>query len=224
MPWLFKDLINRGLTQFDHGQSNSKKWPKGYKDHIAPIFHSTKFKKNSQSWSRVLMMCHFQVQNSPFFLNKFFLSTNHCYYFDLPIGPFYCAKFFLWIQSFVDVQNDPFPKMRVFSENLLMSLVSFIHAYLHAKNETQILIYKWNEQFSALTWELDFSQACSFCRMLMNHNFHFTQVPDKTNDMIFLQSPKTMFLDHFRSFLHNGNFFQKIRLSHTTIYGPLTSC
>ena len=81
----------------------------------------------------------------------------------------------------------------------------------------------WNligqEPFLALTWELDFSQACSFCRMLMNlNNFHFTQVPDKTNDMIFLQSPKTMFLGHFRSFLHNGNFFQKIWLCHTQLY------
>ena len=34
--------------------------------------------------------------------------------------------------------------------------------------------------------------------MLMNHNnFHFTQIPDKNNDMIFLKSPKTMFFDHF---------------------------
>ena len=38
-------------------------------------------------------------------------------------------------------QNGPFPQMRIFSENLLMSLVSFIHAYLHAKNQIQILIY-----------------------------------------------------------------------------------
>ena len=29
MSWLFKDPINSGLAQFDHGQSNSKKWPKG---------------------------------------------------------------------------------------------------------------------------------------------------------------------------------------------------
>ena len=34
-----------------------------------------------------------------------------------------------------------FPKWEFFSENLLMSLVSFIHAYLHAKNQSQILIY-----------------------------------------------------------------------------------
>ena len=29
MSWLFKDSINSGLAQFDHAQSNSKKWPKG---------------------------------------------------------------------------------------------------------------------------------------------------------------------------------------------------
>ena len=29
MSWLFKDPVNSGLDQFDHAQSNSKKWPKG---------------------------------------------------------------------------------------------------------------------------------------------------------------------------------------------------
>ena len=29
MSWLFKDPINSGLAQFDHAQSNSKKWLKG---------------------------------------------------------------------------------------------------------------------------------------------------------------------------------------------------
>ena len=34
--------------------------------------------------------------------------------------------------------------------------------------------------------------------MLMNRkNFHFTQIPDETNDVIFLKSPETIFLDHF---------------------------
>ena len=65
---------------------------------INPI-HCTKFKKNSSSWSRVMRMCNFCVQNGPF------------------------------------------SQMRIFSENLLMSLVSFIHACLHAKNQSQILIY-----------------------------------------------------------------------------------
>ena len=40
-------------------------------------------------------MCHFQVQNGPFVMNRIFLVqiTNHYYYFHLPIGPFNCAKF-----------------------------------------------------------------------------------------------------------------------------------
>ena len=38
-------------------------------------------------------------------------------------------------------QNGPLPQMKVFSENVLMNLVSFIHAYLHAKNQSQVLIY-----------------------------------------------------------------------------------
>ena len=29
MSWLFKDPVNSGLVQFDHAQSDSKKWPKG---------------------------------------------------------------------------------------------------------------------------------------------------------------------------------------------------
>ena len=49
-----------------------------------------------------------------------------------------------------------------------------------------------------LTWKLDFSQACSFYRMLMDYkNFDFTQIPGKTNDIIFLKSPETMLFGHF---------------------------
>ena len=63
----------------------------------------------------------------------------------------------------------------------------------------------------------------------MNHkNIHFTQIPDKTNNMIFLKCPKTMFrgiFDHFWSFLPDGDFFPKYpALSHITRYEPLTSC
>ena len=73
--------------------------------------------------------------------------------------------------------------------------------------------------FLAITWELDFSKTCSFRRMLMNHNnFHFTQIPDKINAMIFLKSPKIMFLGDIRSFLPHGDFFQKTRLCHTQLY------
>ena len=45
--------------------------------------------------------------------------------------------------------------------------------------------------------------------MLMNRkNFHFTQIPDTTNDVIFLKSSK----DHFWLFLPNGDLF------HTQLY------
>ena len=54
--------------------------------------------------------------------------------------------------------------------------------------------------------------------MLMNHkNSDFTQIPDKTNDMIFLKSPKK----HGQTFLPDGFFFQEIQLCHTQLYmGP----
>ena len=68
------------------------------------------------------------------------------------------------------------------------------------KSISEILMIKkyWNligrEIFLALTWEPNFNQACSFRRMLMNDkNFHFTQIPDKTNDAIFLNSRKNIF-------------------------------
>ena len=51
-------------------------------------------------------------------------------------------KFLQQIQSYDDVPFlGPFTQMRIFPENLLISLVSFTHAYLHAKNQNQILIY-----------------------------------------------------------------------------------
>ena len=86
----------------------------------------------------------------------------------------------------------------------------------------------WNlvgqEQFLATTWEPDFFQACSFHRMLMNHkNFRFTQIPDKTNDMIFLKSPKTLFLAIFGHFCPMGIFSKKSgSVTHNYIWAPNT--
>ena len=131
--------------------------------------------------------------------------TNHWYYFHLPIGPFHCGEFkrnsSRWsrVMRMVNfwAQNGSFPQIRFFSENLLTSFVSFFHAYLHAKvryqSISEILMIKeyWNligrESLVSLTWDLDFSQVCSFSRMLMNHKrFDFTQIPGKYNDEIFL--------------------------------------
>ena len=56
----------------------------------------------------------------------------------------------------------------------------------------------------------------------MNHkNFHFTQIGDKTNDVIFLKSPDIF--DHFWSFLPNGDFFQENpAVTHNYIWAPNT--
>ena len=93
-------------------------------------------------------MCHFRAQNDPFLLNNFF-GTNHYYYFHLPIGSFHCAKFKkilpadpeLWGCTIFGTKMVHFSKWEFFSENLPMSLVSFIHAYLHTKNQSQIDIH-----------------------------------------------------------------------------------
>ena len=52
-------------------------------------------------------------------------------------------KFFQRIQRMCNfwAQNGPFSQTRIFSENLLLSLVPFIHVYLYARNQSQILIY-----------------------------------------------------------------------------------
>ena len=92
---------------------------------------------------------------------------------------------------------------------------------------TEILTIKeyWNligrEPLLAITWEPDFSQACCFHRMLMNHNnVYLTQISDKTNDVIFLKSSKN-FLGHFWPFLPDEDLFQKIRLCHIQLsMGP----
>ena len=38
-------------------------------------------------------------------------------------------------------QNNPFAQIRIFSENLLESLLPLIQAYQYAKNQSQIFIY-----------------------------------------------------------------------------------
>ena len=103
--------------------------------------------KNSYNGSRIMTLHHVLAQSGEFAPNNFFLVIYY-YHSHLPINPFHCAKLKKNSSSGSRVmrmcnlwaQNGPFPQIRIFSENLLMSLVSFIHAYLHAKNQSQILI------------------------------------------------------------------------------------
>ena len=110
-------------------------------------FSLCKIFKNSYCESRVMRMHHFWAQNGPFAPNNFFWKIINIILIYL-LAPFICkilknsssGSRVMRMHNFW-AQNGPFPQMRIFSENLLMSLVSFIHAYLHAKNQSQILIY-----------------------------------------------------------------------------------
>ena len=111
-------------------------------------FSLWKIYKNSYSWSRIMTMHHFWAQNGPFAIKKFFwkVITIILIYLlapfivqnlkkTLPAGPE------LWVCAIFRPKMAHFPKMRIFSENLFMSLLSFIHAYLYVKNQSQLLIY-----------------------------------------------------------------------------------
>ena len=112
-------------------------------------------------------------------------------------------------------QNGPFPQM-IFFFGKPVNDPYFFHSCLStcqkSKSDINLLVKYWRlknteislveSHFLAITWEPDFSQAYSFRKMLMNHkNFHFTQILDKTNDVIFLKNTKTIFLGHFWAFL-----------------------
>ena len=133
-------------------------------------------------------------------------------------------------------QNGPYSQKRIFffSKNLLMGLVSLIHAYVHDKNQSEILIISeilmikeyWNligsEPFLVINWELYFSQRCSFFTMLMNHkNFPFTQIPNKTYDAIFLKSPKNHGFGSFLTIIARWGFFPKnLSVTHKYMWAP----
>ena len=194
-----------------------------------------------------MRMCHFWDQNGPFapiksFFGKLLRSLSSNYY-RLSLCKI-LKKFFQQIHSYGDVQflgtkwpNSPnenfFQKTCSWALFLSFMPICLPKIKVRCLSITEILTIKeyWNpigwEQFLAITWEPDFSQACSFRRMLMNHkNFRFTQIPDKTNDMIFSKSPKTLFLGHFWPFLVIfawwGFFPKNPALSH--VIWSLTPC
>ena len=163
MPWFFKDpIVTVTWLNLDHAQLNSKKWPNMIKLPQMNFFLEKQLIKYSctyVSFCKIFKKILEPIQSYedvPFLGPKWpispeqnFFGTNHYYYFHLPIGPFHCAKFSKNSSSKSRVmrmchfwaQNGPFAQIRIFSENLFIGLVPFIHAYLHAKNQSQILIY-----------------------------------------------------------------------------------
>ena len=104
-------------------------------------FHCAKFKKiitvDPELWRCTIFgpkMVHLHQTN--------FLLENYYYHSHLPISPFHCAKFKKNSSSRSRVMNEDVqflgPKWLnspndIFSENLFMRLVSFIHAYLQVR-------------------------------------------------------------------------------------------
>ena len=100
-------------------------------------FYCAKFRKVVTADPELWGCTIFGSNHHSSFGKSFISFSSTCY-------PFHCAKFKK--NSSVDpVMRMPkmahFPKLERFSENLLMILVYFIHAHLHAKNQSQILIY-----------------------------------------------------------------------------------
>ena len=159
-----------------------------------------------------MRMRHFWVQNGPFapnkkFFRKLLISFSSTYY-----PPSLCKifkEFFQQSKSYEDEQflglKWPIPP----NENLFRKPANepcFFHSCLStcqkSKSDINLLVkYWWFKNTEISTWELDFSQACSFRRMLLDHKyFDFTQIFRKTK------------------------FFPDAEFFHTTIYGPLTLC
>ena len=196
-----------------------------------------------------MRMYYFWTQNGPFPWTKVFLVKTINITFMYLLTPFTVQNFEknAWSRSIVMrmhhfwAQKGPFaPNNNFFIKpvNKPCSFHSCLSTFQKSKtyqSTDEILTVQkcWNlislEAFPAISWEPDFSQACSLCRMLMDHKkFHFIPIPGKTIDLIFLKSPKTLFLGYFWPFLviftWQGFFPKNLALSHTTIYGPLTLC
>ena len=184
-----------------------------------------------------MTMHHFWTQSGPFAPNIFFFWKIITTILIYLLAPFIVQnlkkKNLQRIQSYEDVQFMG-PKWPISpNKNFFRKPVNqpcFFYSCLSTcqKSKSEILMIKeyWNiigwEPFLSLTWEIEFSQACSFCRMLMNHkNSDFIQIPDKTNHVIFLKSPKTMFLGPFLTIFTWWRFFPKNpAVTHDYIWAP----
>ena len=93
-----------------------------------------------------MRMLLFQAQNGPFVMNNFFWVQTIIITFIYLLGPFFVQNFKKILPADPKYEDAQFldPKWEFFLKNLLMSLVFFIHTYLHAKNPSQMLIFYWN--------------------------------------------------------------------------------
>ena len=176
-------------------------------------------------------MHHFWAHNGPFTRNNFFLENIINIIFIYLLVPFIVQnlgpKWPIW-------SNESFFRKSV---NNRCSFHSWLSTCPKSKSDIDLLMIYWqlknNEILGILGYNLRtrffltrFYQI--FRRMLMNDkNFCFTQLPDKTNDIVFLRSPKTLFwtgFDHFWSFLPNGEFSKRYDSVTDNYIRTLTPC
>ena len=89
-------------------------------------------------------MCHFREQNGPFALSKNVLVQTIIITFIYLLALLIVQNFKALLQQIQSCENVPFlgPKWPISpNENFFRKIFPFIHACLHAKNQSQILIY-----------------------------------------------------------------------------------
>ena len=161
-----------------------------------------------------MRMHHFGAQNSPFAPNKTL---------------FWKISFSFTYWPFLFFSN---------SVNKHCSFYSCLSTCQKSKSNMNLLRKHWRLKILKSHWlrailgynlRTRFFPSMQFSQNVKEpKNFRFTQIPGKTNNMIFLKRPKNLFLGHFWPFLVIfawWEFFPKNpALSHTTIYGPLKPC
>ena len=190
-----------------------------------------------------MRMCHFQVQNGPFVTNKFFLVQTIIITLIYLLALFIVQNLKKFLQQIQSYEDAPFldPNWPISSNGDFfrkpVNEPCFFHSCLStcqkSKSDINLLKKYWRlknteislvESFLVITSVLDFSQAWSFHRMLMNHsNFHFTQIPAETNVVFFKKSKNHVlgqFLTIFSQFCPRGILSKKSDC-HTQLYmGP----
>ena len=148
-------------------------------------------------------MGHVWVQNGPFAQTSLF-SEKSLILFSLTCWPISLCKilknFLQWTKSYEDApflgpkMEAHLPKRKFFQKIWFLSFMSIYTPKVNV--DINLLMKYWQlkngwEPFLAITWEPDFSQACTFRKMLKDHkNFRSTSIPDKSNNLIFLKRPK----------------------------------
>ena len=119
--------------------------------YLLALFTEQNLKKNSYSWSRVVRMHHFWAKNILLAPNKTFFWKIINITLIYILAPFFMQNLKKFPPADPELRGCAifgtkmahFPKWEFFSENLLISLIFFIHAYLHAKSGIYLLVKYW---------------------------------------------------------------------------------